>query len=136
MSMAGTSTMLMLEPDNGYAAEIAMFGGFQRGKRECTHVLPPLHWQAAVWCIALRRHNYVALSGCAVTNQNATRMDRSDDAARGVPAFGPVCTVSELYPRCMYIQLYPRYATNPWTTRTPFWSVVELRIAHRQRYAR
>jgi hypothetical protein len=34
MSMAGTATMLMLEPADGYAAEIAMFGGFQRGRRK------------------------------------------------------------------------------------------------------
>jgi hypothetical protein len=34
MSMGGTATMLMLEPANGYAAEIVMFGGFARGARE------------------------------------------------------------------------------------------------------
>jgi hypothetical protein len=34
MSMAGTATMLLLEPADGYAAEVAMFGGFQRGTRE------------------------------------------------------------------------------------------------------
>jgi hypothetical protein len=33
--MAGTATMLMLEPNNGYAAEIVMFGGYRRGNREC-----------------------------------------------------------------------------------------------------
>ncbi|KAF6245560.1 hypothetical protein COO60DRAFT_1655315 [Scenedesmus sp. NREL 46B-D3] len=35
MSMAGTATMLMLEPEAGYAAEVVMFGGFQRGTRQC-----------------------------------------------------------------------------------------------------
>ncbi|WIA15101.1 hypothetical protein OEZ85_001795 [Tetradesmus obliquus] len=35
MSMAGTATMLMLEPTDGYAAEVVMFGGFQRGRRQC-----------------------------------------------------------------------------------------------------
>ncbi|KAF6264286.1 hypothetical protein COO60DRAFT_1660326 [Scenedesmus sp. NREL 46B-D3] len=35
MSMAGTATMLMLEPEAGYAAEVVMFGGFQRGRPEC-----------------------------------------------------------------------------------------------------
>jgi hypothetical protein len=35
MSMAGTATMLMLEPSNDYAAEIVMFGGYRRGNREC-----------------------------------------------------------------------------------------------------
>jgi hypothetical protein len=34
MSMGGTATMLMLEPETDYAAEIVMFGGFRRGNRE------------------------------------------------------------------------------------------------------
>jgi hypothetical protein len=35
MSMAGTATMLMLEPEAGYAAEVVMFGGYRRGNRKC-----------------------------------------------------------------------------------------------------
>jgi hypothetical protein len=42
MSMGGTATMLMLEPANGYAAEIVMFGGFARGARESK--LPCFVW--------------------------------------------------------------------------------------------
>jgi hypothetical protein len=34
MSMAGTATMLMLEPEAGYAAEVVMFGGYRRGRGE------------------------------------------------------------------------------------------------------
>jgi hypothetical protein len=34
MSMAGTATMLMLEPESNYDAEIVMFGGYRRGRRE------------------------------------------------------------------------------------------------------
>lgn len=33
-SMGGTATMLMLEPDNNYDAEVVMFGGFRREKRK------------------------------------------------------------------------------------------------------
>jgi hypothetical protein len=34
MSMAGTATMLMLELEAGYAAEVVMFGGYRRGRGE------------------------------------------------------------------------------------------------------
>jgi hypothetical protein len=40
MSMAGTATMLLLEPENGYAAEVVMFGGYARSKRECAMPTP------------------------------------------------------------------------------------------------
>jgi hypothetical protein len=59
MSMAGTATMLMLEPEAGYAAEVVMFGGYRRGNRECCSspvfllfALPPafitLGWQTCM----------------------------------------------------------------------------------------
>lgn len=40
MSMAGTATILMLEPASGYAAEVVMFGGYRRGNRECCLLWP------------------------------------------------------------------------------------------------
>jgi hypothetical protein len=42
--MAGTATMLMLEPDAGYAAEIVMFGGYRRGNRECVAQQAAVAW--------------------------------------------------------------------------------------------
>ncbi|WIA15098.1 hypothetical protein OEZ85_001792 [Tetradesmus obliquus] len=38
MSMAGTATLLMLEPENGYAAEVVMFGGFDRTRQRSMRV--------------------------------------------------------------------------------------------------
>ncbi|KAF6264288.1 immunoglobulin E-set [Scenedesmus sp. NREL 46B-D3] len=40
MSMAGTATMLMLEPEAGYAAEVVMFGGYTRGRPQCECDVP------------------------------------------------------------------------------------------------
>ncbi|KAF6264287.1 hypothetical protein COO60DRAFT_1698359 [Scenedesmus sp. NREL 46B-D3] len=44
MSMAGTATMLMLEPEAGYAAEVVMFGGYRRGNPQCDCDTPTHAW--------------------------------------------------------------------------------------------